>query len=74
MEHFIVSVFGSLLLPVVLVAVLASMFGIKPEAILMPLFGLLGAILKVVLDLGILLVRAIGGVVMLAIARIFNAR
>ena len=74
MEHFIVSIFGSLLLPVVLVAVLASMFGIKPEAILMPLFGLLGAILKVVLDLGIMLVRAFGGVVMVAIARIFNAR
>jgi hypothetical protein len=74
MTHIIVSLFGTLLLPVVMVAVLASIMGIKPESILTPLVGLFGAILKVVLDLVIVIVRAIGGVVMVAIAKKFNDR
>jgi hypothetical protein len=74
MEHFIVSIFGSLLLPVVLIAVLASMMGIKPEAILMPLFALFGVIFKLVLDLAILLARTLGGGALMLIARIFNVR
>ena len=74
MEHSIVSFFGTLLLPVVLVAVLASMVGIKPEAILMPVFGLVGVVLKVVLDLAIVVVRLAFGGALALIARIFNVR
>lgn len=74
MEHFIVSTLGSLLLPIFIVAVVASIMGIKPEAILMPLFGLLGVIFKLCLELVIIVVRIIGGGAVVMIARLFNVR
>ncbi len=74
MEYFILWITGTVLLPIIIVAVLASIIGIKPEVILMPLFGLLGVIFKLSLELAIVLVRIIGGGAMLLIARIFNVR
>lgn len=74
MEHFIVSIFGMLLLPVLLVAVLAQMLGIRAEGILMALSSFLGLCLKAVLELLIILVRTIGGEAVVMIAKIFNVR
>jgi len=74
MEYFILWITGTVLLPIIIVAVLASIMGIKPEVILMPLFGLFGVIFKLSLELAIVLVRIIGGGAMLMIARIFNVR
>ena len=74
MEYFILWITGTVLLPIFIVAVLASIMGIKPEVILMPLFGLFGVIFKLSLELAIVLVRIIGGGAMLMIARIFNVR
>ena len=74
MEYFILWITGTVLLPIIIVAVLASIMGIKPEVILMPLFGLFGVIFKLSLELAIVLVKIIGGGAMLMIARIFNVR
>ena len=74
MQHCIFSIVSSLLLPVVLIAVLASVMGIKAEAILMPLFGLLGVALKLAFDLLALVVRILAGVVVAFIARVLNVR
>jgi hypothetical protein len=74
MEHFIVSILGTLLLPLFILVVLASTAGIKPEAILMPVFGLLGVFLKLAFDLVALVVRILAGVVVTMTARIFNVR
>ena len=74
MEYFILWITGTVLLPIIIVAVLASIMGIKPEVILMPLFGLFGVIFKLSLELAIVLIKIIGGGAMLMIARIFNVR
>jgi len=74
MEHFIVSTFGALLLPLVLVVVIASIMGIKPEVILMPLFNLIGAVCRLFLELAILLTRILGGFVSVAVAGLLNGR
>ena len=74
MEYFILWITGTVLLPIIIVAVLASIMGIKPEVILMPLFGLFGVIFKLSLELAIMLVKIVGGGAMLMIARIFNVR
>ena len=74
MEYFILWITGTVLLPIFIVAVAASIMGIKPEVILMPLFGLFGVIFKLGLELAIVLVKIIGGGAMLMIARIFNVR
>jgi hypothetical protein len=74
MEYFILWITGTVLLPIIIVAVLASCMGIKSEVILMPLFNLFGVIFKLILELAIVLVRLIGGGAMLMIARVFNVR
>jgi hypothetical protein len=74
METFFLWLFGSLVLPVVLIAMLSTMMGLKPESILMPLSSLFGVIFKLILDLTILLIRIIGGGALMLIARVFNAR
>jgi hypothetical protein len=74
MEYLITWITGTVLLPIFIVAVVASVMGIKPEVILMPLFNLFGVIFKLGLDLAILLVRLIGGGALMMIARAFNVR
>jgi hypothetical protein len=70
MEHFI----GSLLLPIFVIVVFASLMNIRPEAILMPLCTVAGAILKLVLDLVVTVVKMICGAAVVFIARLLNAR
>ena len=74
MEYLITWFTGTVLLPIVIVAVVASIMGIKPEVVLMPLFSLFGVIFKLGLELAIVLVKIVGGGAMLMIARIFNVR
>ena len=74
MQHLMPEVLGTLLLPVFVIVVFTSMAGIKPEAVLVPLFGLVGVLLKVGLDLAIVIVRVVAGGVMVILTRILNGR
>jgi hypothetical protein len=74
MDHFFISAFGAVLLPLLTITMLGTLMGLKPEAILFPVFGLVGVFLKVLLDLAIVVVRTLAGGVMVIITRMLNVR
>jgi hypothetical protein len=70
MEHLI----ASLVLPVFVLVVLAKVIDVKAEAILMPLFAVVGVILKLVIDLAVIAIGLTSRAVVILISRLLNAR